>query len=134
MIHPSQRMSSLLHTCGCYSQYLNTTCFIEFLPSRDIPSQETPLLPFLQSQFDLHFVYSNQFDSLIYNGHTYDICNIQQWTCLLALIYKLLSGGLHILCLFLEIDSLDDDDFVVGSHGHCYLCLLYLDPCLFLDL
>jgi hypothetical protein len=41
--------------------------------------------------------------------------------------YELLGDGLHVLCLFLEIDSSDDDDFVVGSNDHCCFCFLYLD-------
>jgi hypothetical protein len=73
-------------------------------------------------------------DNTLDNGHTYDICNIQHWTCLLTLVYKLLSGGRHILYFFLEIDSLDVDDVVVGSHDHCCFCLLYLDLCLYLVL
>ncbi len=73
-------------------------------------------------------------DNTLDNGHTYDICNIQHWTCLLTLGYKLLSDGCHVLYLFLEIDSLDADDVVVDSHDHCCICLLYLDLCLYLAL
>ena len=44
LIDQSQKMPPSLRTCGCCSQCLKTTCFVEFLPSRDTPSKETPLL------------------------------------------------------------------------------------------